>query len=64
MLKGKINCCHINFTILNFIFVYTCIGNKITSKDFNLSSFESWLLDLSLTAMEKKALQVLLGILR
>ena len=64
MLKGKINCWHINFTILNLIFIYTCIENKITSKEFNLSSFETWSLDLSLTAMEKKALQVLLGIFK
>ena len=37
------------------------LEKEITAKDFNLSCFESWSLELDLTAKEKKSLQVLLG---
>ena len=38
------------------------IENRITAKEFNLSAYESWSLDLNLISMEKNALLSLLGI--
>ena len=38
------------------------IENRITAKEFNLSSYESWSLDLNLTSIEKNTLLSLLGI--
>ena len=37
------------------------IENRITAKEFNLSLYESWSLDLNLTSIEKNALLSLLG---
>ena len=55
-LRGKIETHNVTLHYLNLI------ENRITAKEFNLSSYESWSLDLNLTSIEKNALLSLLGI--
>ena len=58
-LKGKIEIHNVRYIVLVYL---NLIENRITPKEFNLSSYESWSLDLNLTSIEKNALLSLLGI--
>ena len=67
-LKGKVYPVCVYSSCLYTILIYYSpefmlfIGSKVSAKEFNLSSYDSWSLDLKLTSREKKALESLLGI--
>ena len=58
-LKGKVENTMLRYIMLLYL---NLIENRITAKEFNLSSYESWSLDLNLTSIEKNVLLSLLGI--